>query len=414
MRILHFADAHIDIDTKGSRDTETGLPLRAMDFLKALDYIVQSAIEEKVDLVLFAGDAYKDRTPVPTYQRQWGMRIMQLSQAGIPTLLLVGNHDISPAAGRANTLQEFETLQVPHVRLVSKPCLLEPADLEGLPLQIIAIPWIYASGFTASQEIRNAETAVIHQSIENLLDQFIQNQIEKLDPALPTVLTAHGSISGAVYGAERSVMLGNDILLPASALKNRALSYVALGHIHKAQDVNHGQQPPIVYPGSIERVNFGEAKDDKFFVIADIEQGQDTRLDWRKIPVRTFHDLTVTLQPDQPVMEQIEKALPSREDIRGSMTRLTLQYAQAIEEHIVENQIRGWFDEAVEFYLNRKPERDIRIRLPENQTINSLTPLELLDLYWHSLALDTDERKILLDLARPILHPPDPESPVQL
>ena len=142
LTVLHFADAHIDIAGHGRHDPLTGLPLRVLDFLKALDQIVDTAIDEKVDLVLFAGDAYKDRTPSPTYQREWGRRIIRLAQAGIPTLLLIGNHDLSPATGRANALQEFDTLQVPHIHVLSKPAFLGPPELEGLPLQVLAIPWI--------------------------------------------------------------------------------------------------------------------------------------------------------------------------------------------------------------------------------------------------------------------------------
>ena len=97
MKLLHFADAHIDMANYGRHDPETGLPLRVLDFLKSLDTIVDAAISEKVDLVIFAGDAYKDRSPAPTFQREWGKRIMRLSHAKIPTLLLVGNHDLSPA-----------------------------------------------------------------------------------------------------------------------------------------------------------------------------------------------------------------------------------------------------------------------------------------------------------------------------
>ena len=101
MKLLHFADAHIDMANYGRHDPETGLPLRVLDFLKSLDTIVDAAVSEKVDLVLFAGDAYKDRSPAPTFQREWGKRIIRLSKAGIRTLLLVGNHDLSPALGRA-------------------------------------------------------------------------------------------------------------------------------------------------------------------------------------------------------------------------------------------------------------------------------------------------------------------------
>ena len=114
MKLLHFADAHIDMANYGRHDPETGLPLRVLDFLKSLDTIVNTAIHEKVDMVIFAGDAYKDRSPAPTFQREWGRRIIRLSQARIPTLLLVGNHDLSPAIGRAHAIQEFDTLQVPY------------------------------------------------------------------------------------------------------------------------------------------------------------------------------------------------------------------------------------------------------------------------------------------------------------
>ena len=106
IKLLHFADAHIDLARQGRRDAETGLPLRVLDFLRSLDIIVDAAIAEKVDLVIFAGDAYRDRSPAPTYQREWGKRMMKLSEAGIQTLLVVGNHDVSPATGRAHTLQE--------------------------------------------------------------------------------------------------------------------------------------------------------------------------------------------------------------------------------------------------------------------------------------------------------------------
>src|SRR4030042_941353 len=151
LTILHFADAHIDMANYGRHDAASGLPMRVLDFLKSLDAIVEDAIAEKVDLVLFAGDAYKDRNPAPTFQREWGKRIMRLSRAGIPTLLLVGNHDTSPALGRAHTLDSFDTLEVPNVLVLDRPSFLHPADLWGLLLQLIALPWISRSSLIVRQ-----------------------------------------------------------------------------------------------------------------------------------------------------------------------------------------------------------------------------------------------------------------------
>src|SRR4030042_6558946 len=285
--ILHFADAHIDMANYGRHDVASGLPMRVQDFLKSLDTIVDTAITEKVDLVLFAGDAYKDRNPAPTFQREWGKRVMKLSRAGIPALLLVGNHDTSPALGRAHTLDPFDTLEVPNVKVLDRPVFLGPADLWNLPLQLIAIPWVSKSGLIASQELTSTEPELVNQAVEERLTAIIKNALEEADPNLPIVLTAHASVQGAVYGGERTVMLGGDLVLPGSLVKDPRLDYVALGHIHKSQNLNEKAHPPVIYPGSIERVDFGEAGDDKFFVIAHLERGK-CRVDWRKLEGRPF------------------------------------------------------------------------------------------------------------------------------
>ena len=77
MKILHFADAHIDIANYGRRDPESGLPLRVLDFLKSLDTIVDTAIEERVDLVLFACRKPASRRcfwwAITTFLRHWGV-----------------------------------------------------------------------------------------------------------------------------------------------------------------------------------------------------------------------------------------------------------------------------------------------------------------------------------------------------
>ena len=221
MRILHFADAHIDIASQRRRDPETGLPFRVLDFLKALDSIVDTAINEKVDLVLFAGDAYKDRTPVPTYQREWGRRIMRLSQNRIPTLLLVGNHDLPPAKERANALQEFDTLEVPYIKVLSRPCFLGPDDLNGLPLQVIALPWISRSGRMALQTENGESSEEAYEKLEELSTGLVTQWIENADPSIPLILTAHGMVQGAMLGSERTISLGSDLVFPGRWLNTR-------------------------------------------------------------------------------------------------------------------------------------------------------------------------------------------------
>ncbi len=404
LKLLHFADAHIDMATYGRHDPETGLPIRVMDYLQSLDAIVDAAIDENVDLVIFAGDAYKDRNPAPTYQREWGKRIMRLSRAGIRTLLLVGNHDLSPALGRAHALTEFSTLQVPHIRTLDRPMFLGPDELWDLPLQVIALPWISRSGMVAHLDIHGRDRKQIYEALEKRLTDLVENWIKKADPALPIVLTAHASVQGASYGGERTVMLGGDLVLSGSLVKNPKLDYVALGHIHKPQNLNEDGHPPVVYPGSIERVDFGESGDDKYFVIAEVEKGS-TEVDWRPLTgIRPFVDRSVTLRSKEGISKQLRAALPAPDRLEGAMVRLILAYPREWEALIDEAALREYASEAFAFHLVKRPQQENRIRLPEDESMGSLTPLELLDYYWKANHVEGDEIDALQDLAEKVIN----------
>lgn len=381
MKILHFADAHIDMANYGRHDPESGLPLRVLDFLKSLDTIVDTAIERRVDMVIFAGDAYKDRSPAPTFQREWGRRIMKLSQAKIPTLLLVGNHDISPAAGRAHAVQEFKTLQVPFVRVIDQPCFLTPDELWGLPVQVIGIPWIARSGLMAATGETDSKEAFAR--IEGNIGELIEGWLEQADEALPIILTAHASIEGAKFGGERLVMLGNDLVLSGSLVKNQKFSYVAMGHIHKPQDVNEGNQPPVIYPGSIERVDFGEAKEERFFVIAEIEKGKETEVEWIQLKgVRKFIDRRTVLRSSENVTDALKDALPNPKEMSEAILRLVVEYPREWDSLIDESALRKYAEGTFEFHLAKRPQSEARVRIAEGQVVSSLSPLDLLAQYF--------------------------------
>ncbi|MCD4801564.1 MAG: exonuclease SbcCD subunit D, partial [Anaerolineales bacterium] len=411
-KILHFADAHIDIANYGRRDPETGLPLRILDFLASLDEIINCAIKEEVDCVLFAGDAYKDRNPAPTFQREWGSRIMRLSQAGIPTILLVGNHDISPSIGRAHALTEFATLNVPHVLIVDKPCFLSSEELsrlcpegKSLDLQLIALPWLSRTGMMTALDLQTRDLDLIYQEMTKKLTNDIDNWLKKADPQLPIVLAAHASVEGAVFGGERSVSLGNDLVLPLALVQDHRLDYTALGHLHKKQNLNKGKHPPVVYPGSIERIDFGEAKDDKYFVIAEVNQGK-TKLDWHKLEnIRPFVDQYLKLTSKDKITDQIKKTLPSSDLLKDAIIRLVLEYPRAWDPLIDESAIRELVKGSFEFHFVKQPQSKVRIRLPKDRVIGSLSPEELLDQYWKTSQTPEDEIESLNKLAQEIIHP---------
>ncbi len=243
-----------------------------------------------------------------------------------------------------------------------------------------------------------------NSKIEEHLTWLVNNWLDKADPALPVILTAHASVQGAKLGSERTIMLGADLILPGSLVRDPRLDYVALGHIHKAQNMNENSHPPVIYPGSIERVDFGEAGDDKFFVTADINRGE-TRIQWHKLEnIRPFIDRRVTLQSAENVTGTLISALPEPHEIQGAIIRLTVDYVREWDTLIDEPALRRYTESAFEFHLIKHPQIEARIRLAANQTVSSLGPLELLDQYWRAGHVETDEASALQKMAQEIIE----------
>ncbi|MEI2611624.1 MAG: exonuclease SbcCD subunit D [Candidatus Promineifilaceae bacterium] len=405
IRLLHFADAHIDMANYGRHDPLTSLPVRVMDFLRALDQIVDRAIQEKVDLVLFAGDAYKDRNPQPTFQREWGKRIMRLSQAGIPTVLLVGNHDVSPASGRAHTLHEFETLAVPHIHVADRITLLGPQHL-GLPVQIITVPWVSRNALMTREEMIQKEVNEVLGALEERVGELIQRYIQSADPNLPLIVMAHTSVQGATYGSERMVMLGQELVLTPGLLRDKRLDYVALGHIHQHQSLNGTDHPPIVYPGSIERIDFGEAREAKGFVLAEVQRGQ-THWEFVKLAIRHFMDLQVEPAAAESFMVDIINRLPPPDKVVDAICRLQLTYPRDWESLLDEAALNQHFAGALSFQMQKHRLAEKRARLGDAAAVQTLSPLELLTLYWQSVNMGEEDAAALQTLAQEIFPQAD-------
>ena len=284
------------------------------------------------------------------------------------------------------------------------PTFLKPSDLEGIPLQVMALPWVSRSGLTAALQMSTAKPEQVFTELEVRLTELVNAWFEEaVDPTLPLVMTAHASVQGAKYGAERAVMLGSDLVLPGSLVCDPRLDYVALGHIHKPQNLNENAHPPVIYPGSIERVDFGEAEDDKFYIIADVQRGQ-TRVEWCKLPGRKFVDRYLHLTSQENIREQMTGALPPADELQDALVRLIVDYPYDWEPLLDETAVRAHASQAFEFHFVRRPRREARLRLPQEQGVGTYTPLELLDVYWKSLHTSAGESDELQKLAEQVIQ----------
>lgn len=256
IRILHVADIHLGVENHGRLNPETGLHTRLEDFCRCLDHVIDVALEEGVDAVLFAGDAYKTIDPTPTQQRELARRMRRLD--GIPIVMVPGNHDAPVAHGKASSVDIFGSLGDGMVTVAPIPAIVKVITGGGI-LQVACLPWLHRSRLLARPEYQGLSQAEAQETLTRLGADTLERLAAQIDPQHPAVLLAHLAAADATYGgSERTAVIGSDPVFQTRTLANQAFCYVALGHIHKHQDLNPGKQPPVVYPGSIERVDFGE------------------------------------------------------------------------------------------------------------------------------------------------------------
>ena len=417
MKILHFADVHIGHENYGRTDEKTGLNTRLLDFLRSFDKIVNYALNNDIDLVVFAGDAYKTRDPSPTYQREFGKRIKKIASK-IPIVLVTGNHDIPPSFGKADTLEIFPTLEVPNVYVFSKPGVYQlpttnrqlpttkyqiptthyplpttnyplPTTHYPLPITILALPWIPRSTLI-KEEDRKKPIEKIKEILSARITQIFSDLLDKIDPQKPAIAVVHQSVTGATYASGQETYLGNDPLIPISVLSNPKLSYVALGHLHKFQVLN--EQPPVIYPGSIERIDFGEEIEEKGFVVATL-LGPKTKWQFIPLPARKFKTINIQLpegesQPNEFVKKEIEKA-----EIKDAIIRINLLGKESILAKIIDSDLKELTKDA--FWvasISKKSEKQITKMEINNEVLG---PMEWFNRYLESKKFSKEEKKIL-------------------
>ncbi len=396
--LVHFADLHIGVESYGRLDAETGLNLRVLDFLRRFDDMIDYAIAHQAGAVLFAGDAFRTRDPEPTYLREFARRLMRLAQADIPTVLLVGNHDIPAMEQRATSLDIFQALTVPNLIVARKPDILRLSTHYG-PLQIVTLPYPVRQRLLRGEAYRRKSITELDQEVSRILVQRLEALKRDLDPQLPTVLLAHVSLDQAQWGSERAIMVGRDVTLPLSVVADPAWDYVALGHIHRHQELNHGQQPPVVYAGSLERVDFGEEGQPKGFCWVEVERGQAR---WRFVQVNARPFITVKVDvraASDPlaVITQRLQGLP----LQDAIVRLQVKLLPEQEPQVRERDLSAQLAPAFYAQILREVERPTLDRLAGIE-VETLTPAELLELYLESRGKTPEQIAAYLEEARSI------------
>ena len=404
IRILHFADLHLGVETYGRIDPATGLSSRLSDFLAAFDQLVDYALDNDIDLVLFCGDAYRSRDPSQTYQREFARRIRRLSGNNIQVFLLAGNHDLPNAVGRATSVEIFDTLTIENVKVANAPQTHRIETRKGT-IQIVALPWVRYGRLLSREDAKNLSLAQLNKKIEDILTSWLSVQIESLEPHLPAILAGHLAHSEAIVGTEKIMTVGRDYFMMRSNIANPAFDYVALGHMHRRQTIDN--PVPVVYPGSLQTIDFGDEDQEKGFYVVELDEtaGRRKRLksyEFHPVAARRFLTINVDANTDNPT-ETVLHAI-AKNDVKESIVRLQIKVSAEKEALLQENEIRKALKEAYFIAaLNKEVDREHRSRLG-SYPVEGLTPLQALKLYFESKKTSKERTQLLLEYGERLIQ----------
>jgi len=400
LKILHFADLHLGVESYGRIDPATGISSRLLDFLSALDQVIDYSLENGIDLVLFCGDTYKSREPSQTQQREFARRINRLVSNGVPIFLLVGNHDLPNAIGKATTTEIFDALAIKNVYVSNRPDVYRIPTKSG-DIQVASLPWLRRSALLSKEESKNLNFEQINERLQQVLTNIIAAHAAKLDPTLPSVLAAHVWVAGSQVGSERAMTIGQEHVLLLGNVANPAFDYIALGHIHKQQVLS--SNPPVVYAGSLERVDFGEEADAKGFYLVEIEPAQSSgqrvvSFDFHPVSGRRFLTISVNVESgDTDPTATVLRAVAEQETkINGAIVRLQVSLPSELELHFRDSDIREALKGAHYFTIARDIRRESRLRLGQF-TAEEITPLEALKKYLETKKVSPERATVLLE-----------------
>ena len=381
VKILHLSDIHLGSSfSHGKINPETKLNTRLEDFVKSLTTCIDRAINESVDVVLFGGDAFPDSTPAPYIQSAFAHQFRRLAEANIPTVLLVGNHDQHSQGNGGASLSIYDTLAIPNF-IVGEKIKTHVIKTKSGEIQIITLPWVTHATLLTRPETEGLSLEKINQLLIQKIEPILEGEIRQLNSEIPTILLGHLMAERANIGAERFLSVGKGFQIPLSMLIRSEYDFVALGHVHKHQNLNKKNNPPVVYPGSIERVDFSEEKEEKGYVMIDIDEQKNVNWEFCPLITRPFITIDIDLSKSELVEEDLIKAIESK-PIKDAVVRVIYRLRSEQLDSIGLDKISQALNPAHSYTLKAELiSEQTRARLPELGIGKSLDPIEALTTY---------------------------------
>ncbi len=264
MKIVHTSDWHVGRRWKG---------LQRLDELAAvLDHLAAFIEEHAIDLVLHTGDVFESRNPPAEAEQLVNRFLVRVGRTGAHMLIVAGNHDDPLRLDARSLLTELVNVQIlGRPRPASRGGTRTIETRRGEKAVVAALPFASPGAWVSALDLAGEEASARSQ-YARMFALAVKDLCGDFRPDAVNLFMAHTHLEGALFGdSERRVHLGEDWAASPQALPSTA-SYIALGHIHKPQEI--AAPVPAFYAGSLLQMDFGEAGEEKSFIVVTASPGK--------------------------------------------------------------------------------------------------------------------------------------------
>lgn len=286
MKVCVLGDTHIGGSYAiGNINSYRQLNSRLIDYSNTFDYVIDFMIKNDVKHLVITGDIFEYRRPRASELSLFSEKLYRLSELGIHTHIVIGNHD-TIRDQRVTTLDVLGRLKLPMLHIYPDIDSRKCVDGVGDPINLIFLPYrnIPMLGCNSNEE-----------AVRRLTDR-LEYEIKSIESGYK-ILIGHFVLKETTLG--HIIESNTEILLPSTIFKD--LDGTIMGHVHTHYIVQ--SNPLIAYIGSMERKDFGDCGQLKYFLFIDNSSGKLV-YQFEKLPVRPIYDIEI----DQSSANNGEKA----------------------------------------------------------------------------------------------------------
>jgi len=267
-RVLHTSDWHVGKTVRGRR--------RIDEHRAVLGEIAGIAADHAVDLVVVAGDLFETSTPTAESVELVYRSLLDLA-ATAEVVVVAGNHDHAAMLRAVAPLLELGRVHL--LAEVTRPAEggVRTVVTAGGELDVAMLPFVSRRGLVPAAAAMSATADRNALAYAEGMAEVIGILSDACHADRPALLVAHAFVVGArTGGGERPAFVGDEYAVTAQAFPS-TLSYVALGHLHRAQKVPG--PAPLHYCGSPLQLDFGEAIGTQQVNIVELDAGVPAKVD---------------------------------------------------------------------------------------------------------------------------------------